>query len=56
MGIINGYAFSWEDATLQKALENAKKGISDFDEKMEPITGQKRKADKSVNSGTSKKK
>mmetsp|Transcript_84046 Transcript_84046/g.133226 ORF Transcript_84046/g.133226 Transcript_84046/m.133226 type:complete len:589 (-) Transcript_84046:34-1800(-) len=45
-----------EDATLQKALENAKKGISDFDEKMEPITGKKRKADKSANSGTSKKK
>ena len=56
LGIINRYAFSWEDQTLEKALENAKKGISDFDEKMEPITGKKRKADKSANSGTSKKK
>ena len=55
LGIINRYAFSWGDQTLEKALENAKKGISDFDEKMEPITGKKRKADKSANSGTSKK-
>ena len=56
LGIINRYAFSWEDQTLEKALENAKKGISDFNEKMEPITGKKRKADKSANSGASKKK
>lgn len=45
-----GGSNAWE------SLGNAKKGISDFDEKMEPITGKKRKADKSANSGASKKK
>ena len=39
--------FSWEDAKLQKCLKAATDGISEFDQKMEPITGKKKKADQS---------
>lgn len=37
----------WQDAKLQKCLKAATDGISEFDQKMEPITGKKRKADQS---------
>lgn len=35
-----------QDSILQTSLDNAEKGLTEFDQAMEPITGKKRKAEK----------